>query len=53
MTASELLSSEKEIGLRIDALTAEDPDQALREIKSLLLENEALFPRGEPRAHRS
>ena len=46
MTASELLSSEKEIGLRIDALTAEDPEQALREIKLLLHENEALFSSG-------
>ncbi|HBL40540.1 MAG TPA: hypothetical protein DDY98_02800, partial [Ruminococcaceae bacterium] len=43
MTAEQLLDNEKEIGLKIDAMTAENPQEALRFVEHLLRENENLF----------
>ncbi len=43
MTAEQLLENEKEIGLTIDAMTAENPQEALQFVEALLRENENLF----------
>lgn len=43
MQAEYLIENEKQIGLEIDALTAENPQAALEKVLELLKENEALF----------
>ncbi len=43
MQAEILIENEKEIGLKIDALTAENPQEALEFILGFLKENEELF----------
>jgi len=43
MQAEFLIENEKEIGLKIDAMTAENPQEALEFILGFLKENEALF----------
>ncbi len=43
MQAEYLIENEKELGLNIDALTAENPQEALEFVLGLLKENEALF----------
>lgn len=43
MQADFLIENEKELGLKIDALTAENPQEALEFVLNLLKENEELF----------
>ena len=43
MQAEYLIENEKEIGLKIDAMTAENPQEALEFILGFLKENEELF----------
>ena len=43
MQAEYLIENEKQIGLEIDALTAENPQAALEKVLELLKENEELF----------
>ncbi len=43
MQAEFLIENEKELGLKIDALTAENPQEALEFVLNLLKENEELF----------
>ena len=43
MQAEYLIENEKQIGLEIDALTAENPQAALEKVLGILKENEELF----------
>lgn len=43
MTAEYLIENEKQLGLEIDAMTAENPQAAIEYIVNFLKENEALF----------